>query len=72
MNPTDAFGVVVRSIGLLLVLSAFFQLFVVAWAPAMLILAVPTLLIGLWLLRGAAAVVAFAYPESNDGGFRAP
>jgi len=72
MKPSELFGVVVRSVGLLLVLPAlgvqFFAILnLVMGGPGnvagMMILSIPVLLVGLWLLRGAPGIVAFAYPE---------
>ncbi len=72
MKPSELFGVVVRSVGLLIVLPSlglqFFALLdLVGGGPGnavgILILSIPALLVGLWLLRGAPGIVAFAYPE---------
>jgi hypothetical protein len=72
MKPSEMFGVVVRSVGLLLVLPAlgtqfFAILSLVLGGPGnavgMMILSLPVLLVGLWLLRGAPGIMAFAYPE---------
>jgi hypothetical protein len=80
MKAREAFGVVIRSVGLLLVLAAIWSLFfaalnVVGGGPgntgAMIITGVPTLVVGLWLLRGAPALVRFAFPAgpqaASDG-----
>ena len=72
MRPSELFGVVVRTIGLLAVLSAAWAMLlatlaVVGGGPganAMLLAGIPMLLVGLWLLRGGAdSLVRFAYPE---------
>jgi hypothetical protein len=72
MRPPEMFGVVVRTIGLLLVLSGAWGLLlgtlvVVLGGPnanVVLFSGIPMLLTGLWLLgRGADALVEFAYPD---------
>lgn len=75
MKASEAFGVAIRSVGLLLVLSAMWQLFsalmnTVGGAQGspiagLLVSGVPTLLVGLWLLRGAPVLVRFAFPEER-------
>ena len=71
MKPAELFGVVVRTIGLLLVLSSAWMVLlgllgVVLGGPGqmagMLVFGIPVLLIGIWLLRGARPLVEFAYP----------
>lgn len=79
MKPSDLFGVVVRAMGLILVLTALWKLLgavvnLVGGGPgnvlAMVVSGVPALLVGLWLLRGAKALVSFAFPEESrhEGG----
>ncbi|MGQ0637073.1 MAG: hypothetical protein ACT4QC_20885 [Planctomycetaceae bacterium] len=72
MNSRDVFGVVIRTVGLLLVLPGTFcvlyaLLAIVGGGPpqiiALLLPGVPALLVGIWFLRGAAWLVAFAYPR---------
>jgi hypothetical protein len=55
---------------LLLVVHALAGLIIAIATPGLLLLAVPALLLGLWFLRGARAVVRFAYPdaEAAEGG----
>jgi len=74
MKPSEAFGVVVRSVGLVTVVPAvgtlcYALLTVVMGGPAsaggLIILALPPLCAGLWLLRGAPGLVAFAYPDER-------
>lgn len=74
MKPTEVFGVVVRSVGLVTILVAsaqtLFALLVIvlggpANGPGLLIFSLPALVAGLWLLRGASAVVGFAYPDES-------
>jgi len=65
MKPSDAFGVVVRSIGLLLFLQGIAMCLVAVGAPGMILLAIPALVVGLWLLRGAQFIVSFAYPDET-------
>jgi hypothetical protein len=75
MRPAEMFGVVVRTIGLLVVLSAAWAtclgtLGVVGGGPgqvvALLFFGIPALVVGLVLLRGGADfVVRFAYPSQQ-------
>ncbi len=72
MTASDLFGVIVRTIGLLMLLAALWQ---IAWAllnlvgggpgnaVALLLGGVPTLLLGWWFLRGARRLVSYAYAE---------
>lgn len=66
MTPSEAFGVVVRSVGLLVVLWGLSLLVVAIGAPGLILVAIPVLLVGLWLLRGARAVISFAYPDERQ------
>ena len=66
MKPSEAFGVVVRSAGLLLLVSTANMLLMAVAQPGFLFLAIPMLVIGIWFLRGAPVLVNFAYPESHD------
>ncbi len=64
MRPAEMFGVVVRSIGFLAMLSGASSTLMGLIAPAMLIVSIPSLLVGWWLMRsGADLVVRFAYPD---------
>ncbi len=63
MKPSEAFGVAVRSIGLVVILSGLGSLVGALGAPGLLLVAIPTVLVGIWLLRGAKALVSFAYPD---------
>lgn len=74
MKPEDAFAVVVRTIGLIVCLGAGWSLFfgslgmLLGGTPAAVALAFlgfPAFLVGLWLLRGARSVVAFAFPNDE-------
>ena len=65
MKSSEAFGVVVRSVGLILVVSALGSLISALAAPGVLLLAIPTLFVGLWLLRGAPGVIDYAYPDRD-------
>jgi len=78
MNPSQAFGVAVRTIGLLLVLCATPSIYstgiILAFgrskdaqgvAVLSLILAVAGFLAGLWLLRGPKGLIAYAYPDDH-------
>jgi hypothetical protein len=72
MRPSELFGVAVRTVGLLVVLPslgavAFALLAFEMGGPGEIIgqlwWSIPALLVGLWLLRGAEALVSFAYPR---------
>lgn len=63
MKPPEAFGVVVRTVGLVVVLIAINAIIFALAEPGSLFLGIPLLLAGLWLLRGAAPLVSFAYPK---------
>jgi hypothetical protein len=72
MRPAELFGVVVRTIGLLVLLSAAWALVLATLAVAgggpganaMLLAGVPMFVVGWWMLRGGAdALVRFAYPD---------
>lgn len=74
MTPAQLFGVVVRTIGLVLTIygtfsSCFGLLLVLTEAGIMsLILGVVAMLVGLWMLRGAQPVIAFAYYDEHGAG----
>ena len=74
MKPAEVFGVVVRTVGLLVVVPSlgvlcFALLNLVLGGPAssggLIIMGIPPLLFGRWLLRGAPALVTYAYPEER-------
>ena len=74
MRPSDAFGVIIRSIGLLLILSALWVLFwailnLVGGGPGnvlgMMISGIPMLFVGIWFLGGAPSLVSFAYRDNH-------
>jgi hypothetical protein len=74
MKAAEVFGIIVRTIGLLVVLSSLGLIFpavlgLVMGGPGtligMLFYGIPALLLGLWLLRGARPVVSFAFPEEQ-------
>jgi hypothetical protein len=73
MKPSDIFGIVVRTVGLVIALVG---LWTVGWAilnlvgggpgtVALLVSGVPELLVGLWLIRGAEPLVRFAFPQDH-------
>jgi len=75
MKPVDVFAVVIRTVGLIVSLVAtgllsFALLNLVLGGPAnaggMIIVGVPILLMGLWLLRGASSLLAFAFPKEDN------
>jgi len=81
MKPRELFGVLVRTIGVVLFLPAVFAtsfalLGLVLGGPGevigMLWFGIPALVVGLWLLRGANALVAFAFPENESENKRFP
>jgi hypothetical protein len=73
MKPSDVFGIVVRTAGLVITLMGLWRigyavLALVGGGPGsahLLITGVPELLVGLWLLRGAKPLVQFAFPEER-------
>ena len=74
MKTTQIFGIIVRTVGLIVVVSsmgllipAILSLFAGGPLAALLFYGVPTFILGLWLLRGARSVVSFAYPEEVEG-----
>jgi hypothetical protein len=75
MKPSDIFGVVVRSLGLVLVLGALAILFfaflnLFLGGPGnilgMLICAIPQLFVGVWFLSGAESLVRLAYQKEFE------
>jgi hypothetical protein len=75
MKPKQAFGVVVRTVGLILliigalyVVSGLIALFEPRYKPAWpyFIIGTGGVLISLYLLRGGAHIVQFAYPETES------
>ena len=70
MTPQEGFGVAVRTVGLLQILTGFGQIGVAMVAIGLggpssvgfLVTGVPSVILGLLLLRSADWVVAFAYP----------
>lgn len=82
MKPEEVFGIVVRTIGLLMLIpaslsAAYGLLGLLMGGPAQtivtLLFSVPTALVGLWMVRGANSLIEFAYPPpgrrmySNSG-----
>jgi hypothetical protein len=74
MKPSEVFAIVIRTVGLIISLVAtgllsFALLNLVLGGPAnaagMIIIGSPILLVGLWLLRGAPKLLAFAFPKEN-------
>ena len=75
MKPSELFGVVVRSVGLLLTLSAMWCVFwaivnLVLGGPTstvgMLIVGIPVLLVGTWLLLGASDLADAVYGKESE------
>jgi len=74
MKTTEVFGIVVRTLGLIVVLIALglilpAMLSLVMGGPGALIgllfYGIPALVVGLWLLRGARPIVSFAFPKGR-------
>jgi len=67
MKPSELYGVVVRTIGLLMVLSGAWMALVGTLTVGLgaLIFGTLALSVGLWLLRGAESFVRFAYPQED-------
>ena len=77
MTPRDCFGVVVRSVGLVLLLGILYQLLTGLWLAIgagralfgfsylfyLLLCGVGGLVVSLYLLRGAPDLVRFCYPD---------
>ena len=72
MKPYEAFGVVVRTLGLLMVFGTLVPIAIgllslvgggVVASSALAPVGFVILLVGLWLLRGAPAIVLFAYSQ---------
>lgn len=75
MKPVDVFAVAVRLVGLVICLGAsgvlgFALVNLLLGGPTsaggLTILGAPPFLVGLWLLRGAPSVVAFAFPDDSS------
>jgi len=74
VKPVEVFAIVVRTVGMIVSLAAAAILFwallnLVLGGPAnpvgMIIIGVPILLVGLWLLRGAPSLLAYAFPKDD-------
>ena len=74
MKPVEIFAIVIRTVGLIVSLIGSAILFwallnLVLGGPASpgggIIVGVPILLCGLWLLRGAPPLLAFAFPKEE-------
>lgn len=74
MKPVEVFSIVIRTVGLIVFLTAsamisFALLNLVLGGPAnaggMIIVGIPILLMGLWLLRGASPLLVFAFPKEE-------
>ena len=72
MKPSEVFGVVVRSVGLMVIVANVVGLITSIAQPGVLFIVVPMLLLGIWLLRGAPAIVQFAYPDRKNTNDRGP
>ena len=77
MKQAEAFGIVVRSVGLLTALYGLSLVWPLAGlliprvcignVPRALIWGIPTLIVGLVIMRLAPKVVSFAYPQKEQG-----
>lgn len=67
MKPEEAFGVAVRTVGLLMATSWLLAIFVLVLVnrAEFLVITIPSGLVGLYLLRGAPGVIEFAYPPKS-------
>ena len=74
MKPEEVFGIIVRTIGLLMLIpaslsAAYGLLGLLMGGPAQtivtLVFSVPAVLVGLWMVRGAESLVEFAYPPAG-------
>ena len=73
MKPSDLFGVVVRSVGLLMLIGLWVAFWSAICAAAggnhfisALLIGVPLLCLGIWFLDGAESLVRIAYHELED------
>ena len=77
MKPSELFGVVVRSLGLLIVMCAVWSLIWVIFTcmlggPApnnvvgVIVNGILSLFVGIWFLSGASGLVSVAYPEESE------
>jgi hypothetical protein len=73
MNARLLFGLIVRTVGLVVVVASAGLLIpgvlsILLGGPlaGLLFYGVPAILLGLWLLRGARCIVSFAYPEEPE------
>jgi hypothetical protein len=74
MKDIEVFGIVVRSVGLIVTLASAWViclslLSLVMGGPGIiggLIYGIPGLLVGLWLLRGARSIASFAFSKDQD------
>jgi len=75
MKPSEAFGVVIRTIGLLLLMSAVSQILwalvnVIFGGPGnvvfMFLIGIPCFFISLWFLRGAPIIISYAYKTDKS------
>ena len=68
MTPAQSFGVVVRTIGLLMMIASSYPWiygFVVASNPGVLVAGAIWFLVGFWLVRWPNWLIAFAYPRER-------
>ena len=74
MKPSEVFGIFIRCVGLVLALFGLHELFrtvimllqnISVFSLSPLMLGIPTLVLGVWLLRGAPWLVFFSYPQGQ-------
>jgi hypothetical protein len=70
MKTTQIYGIIVRTVGLIVVVASagflipgILSLILGGPLTGLLFYGVPAFFLGLWLLRGARSIVSFAYPE---------
>jgi len=73
MTDRDVFGIIVRTVGLMITLAAAWLILLGLFGlisasgqvAGLLFYGIPALFVGLWLLRGARSVVSFAFSKDQ-------
>lgn len=74
MTDRDVFGIIVRTVGLMITLAAAWLILLGLFGlisasgqvAGLLFYGIPALFVGLWLLRGARSIVSFAFSKDQD------